>query len=71
MGKEMSVAMAAQLSEHSRTNLAAPPNESKPAKLTFKTTEAKGRGGAGSAATRCPHSPLTTCAIKLTSPRAP
>lgn len=52
------VAMVAQLSKHSRTDFPSPQRGSELAKLTFKTTEAKRRGGAGPTTPPCLHSQL-------------
>lgn len=60
------VAMAAQLRKHSRMDFPSPQRGRELAKLTFKITEAKKRGGTG------PKPPVptltTTRALKLTVP---
>lgn len=60
-------AMVAQLSKHSRTDLPSTRRGSELAKLTFQTTEAKRRGGAGPSTPPVP-ALTTTCAVKLTAP---
>lgn len=61
------VAMVAQLSKHSRTDFPSLQRGSELAKLTFKITEAKRRGGAGPTTPPCPYSQLHV-QLKLTAP---